>query len=190
MFSVDFAVDVCLVFCIFSSNVCRFLLYFLSIFCPYSARVIARVHRDQHKPAQCLRNRPRKSGPTYCIVPLIKRLAYCIMIEYNNLEPNMYSNLSCYDIFKTRPREFFGRYSVSRSSTFCWYLLGFLPVSCSYSVHIIARVHRNQHKSALRVRLCRPKSDPTYCIVPLIRRPIYCIMTQCNNLEPNMYSNL
>ena len=54
----------------------------------------------------------------------------------------MYSNLSCYDIYKTRPQEFFGRYSVSRSSTFCWYLLGFLPVSCPYSVRILSVLSR------------------------------------------------
>ena len=64
-------VDVSSVLCRFFVYLVSMLAWFLSIFCPYSVRVIARVHRDQHKPALRLRIRPPKNGPTYCIVPLI-----------------------------------------------------------------------------------------------------------------------
>ena len=41
-------------------------------FCLRSVSIIAHVHMDQHEPALRLRIRPPKSGPTYCIVPLIE----------------------------------------------------------------------------------------------------------------------
>ena len=78
-----------------------------------------------------------------------------------------------------RPREA----SVSFLSIFCRCFLGFvsilhlfsvdvclgsLSIFFSSSVCIMARVHSNDHKPALRVRIRPPTSGPSYCIVPFI----------------------
>ena len=72
-------------------------------------------------------------------------------------------------------------------SMFAWLSVHIGSVFGPYSVRIIVRNHRDQHKPALRFRSRTSTSGPTYCIVPLIERSTYYIVTEYNDLWPNMY---
>ena len=95
-----------------------------------------------------------------------------------------------YHQIETQPRETpvcsLSIFSCRRLVGFVWILrlfsVNIYLVYFQYSVRIIAHVHRKRRKPALRFRVRPPISGPTYCIVPLIERPIYCIMTEYNNL--------
>ena len=159
---------------------CRYFVYILSIFawfsflilsvfCSYSVRIIARVHRNQHKAILRLRIRPPQ------VVPLIVS-SHLLNVPFfvsssRNVCHFSVDLLKCVLGFLTAFRLFC-----------CRCLLGFLSVHCPYSVRIIACVHRNQHNATLRLRILPPTSGPPSCIVPLVKRPIHCIMTEYNKL--------
>ena len=73
-------------------------------------------------------------------------------------------------------------------SIFALFSVDILSVYYPYYVCIIPHVHRDQHKAVLYLRIHQLKNGLTYCIVPLIRRLNYCMMTECNKFWPNMYS--
>jgi len=179
-------------FCVdFSSIWCQCLLEFLSIFGPYSVRIIARVHRTQHKPALRLRIRPPQNGPTYCIVPLvvlqlnvmicdrtcavIYNAVFISTLDFDRFLPVFCR--SCVDLSSVLCRFF-----VSFLSTFAWLSVHIGSIFGQYSVRMIAHHRNNQHKSALPFQIRPSTSGPTYCIIPLIERPTYYIMTEYNNL--------
>ena len=119
-------------FCVdLSSLFWRCLLGFLSILCPYSFRIIARVHMNKHNPTLRLRIRPTRSVPTYCIVPLIVSRLNAIIcnqactVIYNTM-------IISYDHINPRFREI----TVYFVLIFCRCLLGFVSIFRLFSVDV------------------------------------------------------
>ena len=179
------------IFCRFSADSSSIffpcLLGLLSIFWSYYIRIIARVYRKLQKPALRLRTRPPTSGPTYCIVPFI--VSWLNIIIYNRACTVKDNTIFISKLDLEKLLFVFCRYSVDVCSVLYWFFIYFLPifacvlidtlfVLCPCCVCFIARVHRKQHKPALRLRIHPPASGPTYCIVPLIERPTYCILKE------------
>ena len=63
-----------------------------------------------------------------------------------------------------------------------WFSVNIVSVLFLPSVRIIASDHMDQHQPALRLWIRLSKSCVTYCIAPLINRPTYCIITECNHV--------
>ena len=92
---------------------------------------------------------------------------------------NLEKHLSVCCRFSVDVYSVFCRFFVYLLSMFAWFSVDILSVLCPYC---LACVHRIMHKSALRPRIRPPTSGTTYSIVPLIKHPTYCFMTECNHL--------
>ena len=104
----------------------------------------------------------------------------CTVIHSTILFHNSTSRNLC--LFFVDVLSMFVRFCVDSLFIRCWFfVLFFLSIFRPHFVRIIARNQSKKHKPALRLRTHPTTSGPTYCIVPLIERPIYC-KTEYNNL--------
>ena len=169
----------------------------LSVFCPYSVRIIARVFTGTSTRPLCAfgffhpQVIPLLVSSHLLNVPFI--VSWLNIIGCNSPCTVIYNTAIISELDLEKCLSVLCRFSVDVSTGFCrfcvillsmyaWCSVDILPVFIWYSVCIIARVHRNQHKADLCLRIRPLTSGPTYCIVPLVKRPTYCVMTECNSL--------
>ena len=147
----------------FSSFCCQCLLSFLSIFCPYSfgtLSVLSRVFTGTSTSPLCASGFVHRQE-----IPLLVSshlLNAPLIVSWLNV---IVCNRACTVIYKSM--------LISKVDSekclfvFCRCLLGFLSIFrlysvdvcldfSSYSVRTMARVHRNQHKATLRLRIRPP----------------------------------
>ena len=173
----------------FSSIFCRCLLGFLSIFCPYYVRIVSHVFTGSCTSPLCAPGFVHPQVVPLIVsshlsnIPLIVSWLNVIIcnqactVYHNTLiisKLDLEKHLSVCCRFSVDVCSVLCRYFVYLLSMVAWFSVNILSEFCLHFVRIIARVHRNQQKPALRPRTRPPTSGPTYCIVPLIKHPTYC----------------
>ena len=203
LFSIDVA-SMFRRFCVdISSILCRCLLGYMSILGPYSVRILLlflRIITGISTSRLCA------SGVVHFLnVALIVSWLNVIVcnwtytVIYKSMLISKLDLEKCLSFF-CRFAEVFPRFSNNFSSIFCGCLLGFLSIfrlfsvdaclvffSCSVRIlFIFCSYYRARAQEPAQARFVPPDSShtsgPTSCIVPLVKRPIHCIMTKYNRL--------